>query len=555
MVREDGVVKVLDFGIARRAATGADPMAPTATATDGLIMGTAAYMAPEQVRGEDLDGRCDQFAWAVMAFELLTGEHPWGVGGDAVRLMSTMLTKPPRRLVDVRPDVPEVLSDVIARALSADREARFASMRALVDEIAPLVDAEARVATAATMVEVPERPPATAEAERTTAANALVEAARSSGGDRPRSRWIVGSVALAASAALAGLLYATVFARRSPPTTAGAAASTAPARASATASAAAAPGVAGAGLAKPTPRYRCHADMQARAVVPCGASSTQWCDGESRRIACCADGLVAAGHDGMCVCPPLTTDASRARGCQDAPDAKPFAANEMGPRLSAARERVRACFEDDAKAGRAARLGFLVDFSPEGEPANVRILRSDAPDPAKQACALRALRTMEGWASRGGAASWEMEWDVGAPPPALSAAKAETPDKDGYGYEFFVDSITTPRPAPPEPPPKSGGRLPPREILRVLRSAFPKFERCYRAAQEREPGLTGRVLSRLVIGPRGRVVEVELDGADLTNGALATCVTAGIADLEFPASTAGIVTVLYPLAFGAGADK
>ena len=422
-------------------------------------MGTVAYMAPEQVRGEELDGRCDQFAWAVMAFELLTGEHPWGVGGDAVRLMSTMLTKPPRRVSELRPDVPEVLSQVVARALSSDRDARFASMRALVDPITPLVEGEPRVAAAVTSVEERERPRPSEQAAPTTGSSVHVTAPRPSGGDRARSPWRVASLVLAGSAALAGVLYATVFARRS---------SAIPAAPAVTASASApiAAAFTAPGAVKSPPRYRCHADMQERGAVPCGASSTQWCDAEARRIACCADGLVAAGHDGMCVCPPLTTEKSRALGCKDAPDAKPFAATEMGPRLTAARGRVRACFEDDARAGRAARLGFLVDFSPEGEPANVRILRSDAPDPAKQACALGALRTMEGWASRGGAASWEMEWDVGAPPPAFTAAKTEIPNADGYGYEFFVDSITSPRPPPPEPPAKGPGRLPPTAILR-----------------------------------------------------------------------------------------
>ncbi|HEY4121735.1 MAG TPA: serine/threonine-protein kinase, partial [Byssovorax sp.] len=73
MVRPDGVVKVLDFGIARRAKRGVDPSAPTeegtiATLTQaGVHVGTPAYMAPEQIKGDAIDGRTDQFAWGVLA--------------------------------------------------------------------------------------------------------------------------------------------------------------------------------------------------------------------------------------------------------------------------------------------------------------------------------------------------------------------------------------------------------------------------------------------------------------------------------------------------------
>ena len=75
MVRDDGVVKVLDFGIARRAAGQVDAGAPTqppalpTLTKEGVKVGTPTYMAPEQIRGEDLDGRADQFAWGVLTYE------------------------------------------------------------------------------------------------------------------------------------------------------------------------------------------------------------------------------------------------------------------------------------------------------------------------------------------------------------------------------------------------------------------------------------------------------------------------------------------------------
>ena len=115
MVRRDGRVKVLDFGIARRlrgdpsahmlattpARDGGDlalartiPLPPEAVAAtllatltkEGAIVGTPLYMAPEQMRGEAVDARADQFSWGVLAYELLAGCHPWGPRATLIAL-------------------------------------------------------------------------------------------------------------------------------------------------------------------------------------------------------------------------------------------------------------------------------------------------------------------------------------------------------------------------------------------------------------------------------------------------------------------------------------
>lgn len=91
MLRDDGVIKVLDFGIARgrHLDVVTTPNAETLDASlpltgEGKLVGTPAYMAPEQIRGDPLDGRADQFSWGVLAYELLAGRLPFGSGRDGV---------------------------------------------------------------------------------------------------------------------------------------------------------------------------------------------------------------------------------------------------------------------------------------------------------------------------------------------------------------------------------------------------------------------------------------------------------------------------------------
>ncbi len=133
MVRDDGVVKVLDFGIARRAAVEVDPTErhtpalPTLT-VEGVKLGTPVYMAPEQIRGAALDGRTDEFAWGVLAYELLTGRLPW-TGTDALAAMASALTDPVERAPLDHAGVPRPVQDVVIRALAKTPEGRFDSMQ------------------------------------------------------------------------------------------------------------------------------------------------------------------------------------------------------------------------------------------------------------------------------------------------------------------------------------------------------------------------------------------------------------------------------------------
>jgi serine/threonine-protein kinase len=132
MVRHDGSAKVLDFGIARRAKTDAPPeerlSVPTITG-EGVVVGTPLYMSPEQIRGDKLDGRSDQFSWGAMAYELLSGKLAWGTIDDGLKIVANILSRDPEPLDRVAA-VPEKIAKVVQRALAKDPDDRFPSMRA-----------------------------------------------------------------------------------------------------------------------------------------------------------------------------------------------------------------------------------------------------------------------------------------------------------------------------------------------------------------------------------------------------------------------------------------
>ena len=132
MVRRDGYVKVLDFGIAKFTApadAGADAEAATQrlfrTAT-GLVIGTASYMRPEQARGLRVDARTDVWSLGVVLYEMCAARLPFG-GATSGDVLVSVLDREPPDLAQVSKGVPAELARVVAKALRKDREKRYAN--------------------------------------------------------------------------------------------------------------------------------------------------------------------------------------------------------------------------------------------------------------------------------------------------------------------------------------------------------------------------------------------------------------------------------------------
>jgi serine/threonine protein kinase/tetratricopeptide (TPR) repeat protein len=130
MITADRRVKVLDFGLAKlldRADTGSAPTRlADAFTTPGVLLGTAAYMSPEQARGRPVDLRTDQFSLGIVLYEMLTGRHPFQ-RPSIVQTLSALIESDPEPLNVLAPRTPESLALVVGRCLAKDPIDRFES--------------------------------------------------------------------------------------------------------------------------------------------------------------------------------------------------------------------------------------------------------------------------------------------------------------------------------------------------------------------------------------------------------------------------------------------
>jgi serine/threonine protein kinase/Flp pilus assembly protein TadD len=135
MLRTDGVVKVLDFGLAKFTEKKpsneqmTDPEAPTKeifTTEPGIVIGTLLYMSPEQARGLGVDARTDIFSLGAVIFEMVTGHVPFE-GETPSDVISLVLQREPPPLVSFAPDVPAELQRLVSKALAKDSRERYQS--------------------------------------------------------------------------------------------------------------------------------------------------------------------------------------------------------------------------------------------------------------------------------------------------------------------------------------------------------------------------------------------------------------------------------------------
>jgi hypothetical protein len=141
MLTDAGTVKVMDFGIARVAGT-------ERMTSDGFMVGTPAYMAPEQVRGDEVDGRTDLYAVGVVLYRLLTGRLPFKAE-TAVAMIQSQLNDRPMLARDLRGDLPDWLDVVLMRSLAkrpvdryqtAEQFRRALDSHGALDPVEPLPD-------------------------------------------------------------------------------------------------------------------------------------------------------------------------------------------------------------------------------------------------------------------------------------------------------------------------------------------------------------------------------------------------------------------------------
>src|SRR5262245_36901072 len=140
MLTKDGRVKVLDFGLAKLAASESDPdlsMAATRAtplSSDGLLVGTVPYMAPEQIRGEAVDVRSDLFSLGVVLYELASGRRPF-TGETHVDISHAILREAPRPLASVRAGLPVELGRLVMHCLEKSPRERAQSALDLSNEL------------------------------------------------------------------------------------------------------------------------------------------------------------------------------------------------------------------------------------------------------------------------------------------------------------------------------------------------------------------------------------------------------------------------------------
>ncbi len=136
VITRDGRAKVLDFGLAKLVERGPTEATITDVATEvGLIMGTAAYMSPEQAEGRPIDARSDIFSFGAVLYEMLAGRRPFS-GDTHISVITSILRDQPPAIRPKRPEVPAEIDAILEKTLAKDPAARYQTASALHAELA-----------------------------------------------------------------------------------------------------------------------------------------------------------------------------------------------------------------------------------------------------------------------------------------------------------------------------------------------------------------------------------------------------------------------------------
>jgi serine/threonine protein kinase len=138
MLRPDGYVKVLDFGLAKLTEQ-YEPAAQVRTAqnvdvSSGLVMGTVKYMSPEQARGSSVDARSDIFSFGVMLYEMVAGRLPFA-GETTSDLIAAILEEEPPLLTQFSSDAPKELQHIVTKSLRKDKRERYQTVADLLIDL------------------------------------------------------------------------------------------------------------------------------------------------------------------------------------------------------------------------------------------------------------------------------------------------------------------------------------------------------------------------------------------------------------------------------------
>jgi len=200
MVTAHGVVKLMDFGIAKS-------RAENQLTQPGTTMGSVYYMSPEQVRGDTVDGRSDLYSVGILLYELLSGRRPFE-GDTTFGVLNQQLNTPPRPPMEVNPSLSRQLNDLILMALAKDPAQRFQSAEAFRNALRSTIDKNPPAETVAPPAgfAAAAQPGAAAPPPADVAAGIVSRTPASASGGRQRVIWVsVGAFAVVAVLAAAAV--------------------------------------------------------------------------------------------------------------------------------------------------------------------------------------------------------------------------------------------------------------------------------------------------------------------------------------------------------------